>query len=162
MVPFRRGQFLLTITRFRISKQLEEGNAIGIHSNIKQYASQGLPRKDWRRLQRYEECCRCHHLQEGQAPVHREASQSESRARLPVPITRRVRPTSQEERRAEEEVEGGRHPRPLEETTPHAARVKNNLNEGQRTRDRGSDRIRDDYLSVLSVGVAWVFFPGRS
>jgi hypothetical protein len=139
-----------------------EGDAIGIHSNIEQYATQGLPWKDWRRLQRYEECCRCHHLQEGQAPVHREASQPESRARLPVPIARRVRPTSQEERRAEEEVEGGRHPRSLEETTPHAAGVKNNLDEGQRTRDRGSDRIRDNHLSFLSVGVAWVFFPGRS
>jgi hypothetical protein len=137
-----------------------KGDTIGMDSNFKQYATQGLPRKDWRRLQRYEKCCRCHHLQEGQAPVHREASQPESRARLPVQIERRVRPQSQEERRAEEEVEGGRHPRPLEETTPHAARIKNDLDEGQRTRDRGSDRLRDNHLSFLSVGVAWVFFLG--
>jgi hypothetical protein len=131
-------------------------------SNFEQYATQGLPRKDWCRLQRYKECRWCHHLQEGQAPVHREASQPESRARFAVPFKRGVRSQSQEERRVEEEVEGGWHPRPLEETTRHAARIKDNLDEGQCTRDRGSDRLRDNHLSVLSLGVAWVFFPGRS
>ena len=132
----------------------------GFDSNFTQYATQGVPRKDWRRLQRYEECRRCDRLQEGQASVHREASEPESRARFPVPIKRGVRPAGQEECGAEEEVQGGRHPRSLEETTRHASRIKNNLDEGQCTRDRGSDRLRDNHLSVLSMGVAWVFFPG--
>lgn len=122
---------------------------LGTEADEQQYATQGLPRKDWSRLQRHKERSRCHHLQESQAPVHREARQSPSRARFTLPIERRVRPPSQEQRRAEEEVKVGGYPRPLEETAFDATRVENHFHEGQRTRDCRSDRIRDHHLKTF-------------
>ena len=129
-----------------------------MESDFQQYATQGLPRKDWSRLQRHEERSRCHHLQESQAPLHREARQPPSRARFAFPIERRVRPPSQDQRRAEEEVEDGGFPRSLEETTFDAPGVENHFHEGQRTRDCRSDRIRDHYLRDSDCGVCLGFF----
>jgi hypothetical protein len=136
-----------------------EGDAARIHSNFKQHATQGLPRKDRCRLQCNKECRWCYRLQEGQAPVHREASQPESRTRFPVPIKRRIRPPRQEQCRAEEEVKGGGHTCSLEETTCHAARIKNNLDEGQCTGDCRSNRLRDNHLS-FRFGSCLGFFAG--
>ena len=82
-----------------------EGAGLERHADSKQYATQGLPRKDWSRLQRHQERSWSYHLQEGEAPVHREARQPSSRARFIVPIKRRVRPPCQAKRRVEEEGE---------------------------------------------------------
>jgi len=99
----------------------------------KQYAPQGLPRKDWCSVQRHQERSRCYHLQEGQAPLHREARQPPSRARFPIPVTRGVRSQSQDQRRAQEEVKDRWYPRTLEETTIDATGSENHLDEGERT-----------------------------
>lgn len=40
------------------------GGRIHVLTSV-QYAPQGLPRKDWCRLQRHQERRRCYHLQEG-------------------------------------------------------------------------------------------------
>lgn len=112
--------------------------------------------KDRSHLQRHEERSRCHHLQEGQAQIHREASQPPCRAHLLVPIERGVCAPSQAKRRVEEEVKDGWHPRSLEETTLDAKRGPDNFDEGQRTRNCRSDRIRDHHLSFRFAGFAWV------
>lgn len=115
-------------------------------------ATQGLPRKDWSRLQRHKERGWCHHLQEGQAPLHREASQPPNRARFQVTIKRRVRPPSQEKRRVKEEIEDRWYTCSLEETTFDATRGPDHLDEGQRTRDHRTNRLRDDYLNNRIAG----------
>lgn len=43
-------------------------------------------------------------VKQGQAPLHREACQPPCRARLPLPLSRGVRPPCQDQRRAQEEV----------------------------------------------------------
>jgi hypothetical protein len=123
----------------------------GMNFDFQQYATQGLSRKDWSRLQCHKERSRSHHLQESQAPLHREACQPPSRARFTFPIERGVRPPSQEQCRAEEKVEVGRYPRSLEETTFDAPGVENHFHEGQRTRDCRSDRIRDHHLKSFGL-----------
>ncbi|CAD0049914.1 unnamed protein product, partial [Aureobasidium pullulans] len=74
----------------------------------------------------------------------------------PVPIERGVRPPSEAKRRVEEEVEDGWDPRSLEETTFDAKRGPDYFDEGQRTRNCRSDRIRDHHLSFRFAGFAWV------
>jgi hypothetical protein len=149
---------------------------------LNQHASQGLPWKspcypffavvklklgvreanildtDRSHLQRHKERSRCNHLQEGQAQIHREASQPPCRTHLPVPIERGVCPPSQAKRRVEEEVEGGWHTRSPEETTLDAERGADNFFEGQRTRDCGSYRLRDHHLSLSVCGICLGFF----